>query len=254
MDWTSDYFLDIIENNSNDIDNICDLKKSYHKNDKLLFITQEDMKNYNNYNNLHEHNIMIDYELENLHMDAQIKLGDNLLYYKNDSNCWCCNNYIIIHHSNIDNFIKKYIKDDNTDNKNNFNLKNKPSSMLIKILYRLHPEYFDVYDITKIKYLNNLTKSYLSEDSYSYIYDNYFKSSNNNFTCSECFTCTICKNNLCDKHMIFNPCITSKCKYCNKFWNICIWCRNDKLINFFDNDLNKICYEKSLCKIYHHNI
>ena len=42
----------------------------------------------------------------------------------------------------------------------------RPSSNLIKILYRLHPEYFDQYDISKIKYIKNINRSYLSVDSY----------------------------------------------------------------------------------------
>ena len=217
MDWTSDNFIFI--------DNLKDLEinKSF---------------NYEKENN--------NTELDNLYIELKIKLIYDIFYNKNNYCCWCCNNYIVIHPSNIDNFIKKYIKDEN-NNKD----KLRYSSLLIKILYRLHLEYFDIYDISKIKYINGLVKTYLSNDSYLYIYDIYFKSENKDLTNLDYYTCTICKNSLCAQHMMFNPFYSSKCKYCDNHWNICIWCKTHKLKIFFENNHNEFEYDKSMCNIYH---
>jgi hypothetical protein len=95
-------------------------------------------------------------------------------------------------------FIKKYIRDEVSKKD-----KIRPSSLYIKILYRLHPEYFVNYDISKIKYINGLHITYHSPDSYYFIFDNYFKSENKGCDNLEYFSCTICKNNLCEKHYIF---------------------------------------------------
>lgn len=242
MNWTSNYFFDIADNLNNPIFSN-DVINNINQNNNFLFIAKEDLENNNNSYNF---NNIIDNELEKISINSKFGFDHNLINHKNDNNCWCCNNYIVIHHSNIDIFIKKYIYEEENNTKN----KIKPSSLLIKILYRLHPEYFDNYDITKIKYINNLTKTYLYNDSYLFVYDNYFKDFHNDHNHINYFSCTTCKNNLCDKHMTFNPYYTSKCNYCDNYWNICIWCKSNKLIYFFDNN-NKLCYEKSLCKICH---
>ena len=197
----------------------------------------------------------IEYELKKLYWKKQ-----NHLTYKfidnndsNKTNCWCCHNYIVIHYSNIDNFIKKYFdNNNNVDKNNNENIKIRPSSKLIKILYRLHPEYFDSYDTSKIKYLKNINRSYLTNDSYKYVFDNYFNCSHIDFSVNlDYYTCTICQNNLCNLHMTLNPYYSSKCSYCKKYWNLCLWCKNKLLTRLFDKKKDKLIYEKSLCNIFH---
>jgi hypothetical protein len=182
-----------------------------------------------------------------LYIEQKINYDKDFLYDGNSSICWCCDNYILIHPSNVDIFIKKYIKDENEKiNENNII---RPSSLLIKILYRLYPECFNNYDISKINYINKLFTISHSADSYCFVYDSYFKSDDKSFDNLEYYSCTICKNIFCEKHIIFNPFYSSKCKYCKNYWNICTWCKNEKLKIFFKK--NKLDYEKSLCDIFH---
>lgn len=226
----------------------------------------------------------IEYELNKLYCEKNNQTACKYMGYNylNKINCWCCDNYIVIHQVNIDNFIKKYFfndkntNDKNTNDKNNqvnkeilslkkqelflgvpeknkvFTCETRPSSKLIKILYRLHPEYFEYCDITKIRCLKNINKSYLSDDSYKYIFDNYFKSSEDNLSFNmDYYACSICQTNLCLTHMIFNPYYSSKCLYCNKYWNICLWCKHQSMTTLFDKKNNKLLYMKSLCNIFH---
>ena len=230
MDWTLDDFFFNSDNFNN-----------------FMYISKEDIEKYKITNSEKE---IINDELRNLYMDLKIILNSNFFSDKNRNvsgcDCWYCDNYILIHQSNVDMFIQKYIIDEISKKD-----KIRPSSLLIKILYRLHPEYFVNYDISKIKYINGLHITYHSQDSYFFIFDNYFKSENKECDNLEYYTCTICKNNLCEKHYIFNPFYSSKCKYCNNYWNICTWCKIHKLKIFFEKNSNELEYEKSICNIYH---
>ena len=208
----------------------------------FMYISKEDIEITKKTNSEKE---IINNELRNLYMDFKIILNKSC-YDCGYDGCWCCDNYILIQESNVDMFIKKYIRDEVSKKD-----KIRSSSLYIKILYRLHPEYFVNYDISKIKYINGLHITYHSTDSYYFIFDNYFKSENKGCDNLEYFSCTICKNNLCEKHYIFNPFYSSKCRYCNNYWNICIWCKIYKLKNFFQKNSNELEYEKSICNIYH---
>ena len=71
--------------------------------------------------------------------------------------------------------------------------------------------------------------------------------------------CTICKNLYCTDHILYNPFYDSKCSCCVKYWNICSWCKYEKLYFFLiesinkpiNKPINKIQYEQELCNIFH---
>ncbi len=208
----------------------------------------------------------IDIELQNLHSFKKYNCIQNKSKNENDY-CWCCLNYTVIHYSCIRSFISKYICDDivnEHDNKNIFEEKKnviisnyffpKPSSKLIKILYRLHPDFFDEFDISKIKALKYINKSYIkSADSYEHIFENYFYSENNTILKNEYESCSICLNNMCAKHLSFNKYYRSNCEHCAKKWNICPWCLESKFHKLYNPLYNKLLYSHSLCNIFHKN-
>lgn len=237
MNWKSfDYFIDSSDSSdSQDLTKLSNLKNDKSR-DNFKYISEEDLiesKNSYFYNKIIEDNL-----------ESLKNKNNECMKYNNKNICWCCDNYIVIHNSNINNFIEKYIY------KNKY--QPKQSSKLIKILYRLHPEYFAKYDITKINSINNLYRSYLSIDSYQYVYDNYFKSNvDETMLNGDYYNCTICRKIFCLTHTDYNPFYSCKCKHCNKYWNICLWCQNENIIIFFDRNIKKLSYEKSLCNIYH---
>ena len=211
-------------------------KKSYGN----INITKN-KKSYGNINITNKNNIDLNQELNILKKQKYyIDTSDN-----HDNNCWCCTNYLIIHHKNIFEFISKYLIIPTKKSSATY-----PSSKLIKILYRLKPNLFINYDINKIKYLSLINKSLVcDEDSNMFKFQIYF--SQPNLVYDQLINCTICKENYCPLHYSFNPFFNSKCNFCDGYWNICAWCKYDLMYLFFNINYTKLIEEEELCDIYH---
>mgnify|MGYP000623795323 CR=1 FL=1 len=257
-----------IANNSDNSDNYSETSIIIDESDCLANITYCDIFSEYVFTHITKHDMdtmiasinymkSIDIELQNLYNFKKYNCVESDF-------CLCCINYTVIHYSCIRSFISKYIYDDVFDNENKFEEKKnviisnsfypKPSSKLIKILYRLHPDFFDEFDIDKIKALKHINKSCIkSADSYEHIFQNYFYSENDMILKNEYESCSICLNRMCPKHLSFNDYHRSNCKHCAKKWNICPWCLESKLCKLYNPLYNKLLYSHSLCNIFHKN-
>lgn len=249
---------------SDDSDDSCNLNNIDNKykhdanNSKLIclkskytHITDNDL---NSCANSYARNKILDAELQDLYFYK--KTNHQSMTNAAKTKCVCCTNYIVIHEANVHKFIIKYMDKPNNSiisSKQNYaSQKMKPSSKLITILYRLHPNIFSSYDMSKIKCLSKINRlNHISQDSYEHIFENYFHTNDNLVLSGEYETCSVCEFIFCHSHSMYNPFFRFKCAYCDKYWNICTWCLNAKVRNFYSNISNELTFAHALCNIFH---
>lgn len=165
--------------------------------------------------------------------------------YSNTHFCHCCRNQLVLSYNDINNFINSHAYS-----------KSKKCIKYLLMVFRLCPHFFPIDIVMNSIVLRNRVYSHLQlpdkfknnpsersqqdivadtsiyETYYSkihkelnpFVYEIYFHQPN--LTFSDYIQCSVCKSYMCPMHFYLSNSNCSKCKFCDKNWVVCGWCKN----------------------------
>jgi hypothetical protein len=222
-----------IESSINNTDFISDIKTEFESDNQLVNLTNNDIINrrikeeeYNETKKTYNH-------YYNLYFDDKTYINNKIHNYNNLEFCHYCNTHQVIPIGELPNFMYMHL----INNKN---------PRYLKILYRIHPEYFLGIDITKNKHLKSIIQNEFGSiasseevnspnfnkyiNNYSFSFDRTFRFEINfhqeNLTFCDYIKCNLCHGYLCPMHIYLTNFHNAKCNICGiKSWNVCGWCK-----------------------------
>ena len=149
--------------------------------------------------------------------------GSNPSQYKSNFNhCYACNKYMIISKNELPEFFKD-------------NLEKKVNKKNLILMYRLFDEckfYIDFKSLIKFdKIISDIVpaNNIVNSSEWRMTYETYFNQQGLNFI--DYVKCSNCHYNFCPRHCQIAKFKHFKCISCNKFFDICNWCKS----NYTDN-------------------